>query len=351
MKEYLIANNKIEEICVALGCHHFKILNKEYRCGLPGRNNQTSVSIQKTTLKVAIRTSQGEEYGDIFTLIMKIRNCSFGQANKYTHQLLGLPYKSYTFKAKKQQNNNPLAVFTRARRKTYDVAEEIQLIHQNDLKDYVPFPHISWVREGIMPFACHRFSIGYSFDRQRIVIPERKWDGTDDDYIGVSGRTILSEDIINNLGIPKYTKLSEHYPKGRNIYGLNENYATIQECGYVVVFEGQKSVLKRYSVKDGTAVSIGCNTLSDEQVKILIGLNVDIIIAYDKGITRNHIREECEKFYPLRNVYYIYDAWDVLQDKESPADTSNKIYQYLLRHRYHYDLKERDRLKNAAKNK
>ena len=43
-----------------------------------------------------------------------------------------------------------------------------------------------WIREGVMPFACKRFNIGYSYDRKRIVIPERKWDGDDNDYIGTS---------------------------------------------------------------------------------------------------------------------------------------------------------------------
>ena len=129
-----------------------------------------------------------------------------------------------------------------------------------------------------------------------------------------------------------------------NIYGLYENYRSIQEKGYAVILEAEKSVLKRYSRKDGTAVAIGSHTLSDEQVKILIGLNVDIVIAYDEGISINEIRKECEKFYGIRNVYYIYDKWGLLSEKESPADRPNKQYEFMLKYKVKYDDSEHKEL-------
>lgn len=163
----------------------------------------------------------------------------------------------------------------------------------------------------------------------------------DNDYVGIVGRTTIPN--YEELDIPKYFGIKP-FSKSMNIYGLYENYQTIQEKGYTVILEAEKSVLKRYSRKDGTAVAIGSHTLSDEQVKILIGLNVDIVIAYDEGISINEIRKECEKFYGIRNVYYIYDKWGILNEKESPADKPNKQYEFMLKYKVKYDDSEHKEL-------
>lgn len=173
------------------------------------------------------------------------------------------------------------------------------------------------------------------------MIPERWWCGSDDDYVGIIGRTTVKN--FELFDIPKYFPLVA-FPKGRNIYGLNENYEAIQKAGYVVVFESQKSVLKRYSRLDETGVSIGGSTVSDEQAKILIGLNVDIILCFDNGLSRNHIRSQCEKFYGMRNVSYTFDTWGVLKEKESPADRESKVFNHFIKYRIKYDRKERKEL-------
>ena len=125
-----------------------------------------------------------------------------------------------------------------------------------------------------------------------------------------------------------------------NLYGLQENYEGIQKAGDVCVYESEKSVLKRHSRLDRTGVAVGSHNLSDEQVKILVGINVNITLAYDKDIPLKHIRSECERFYGLRNISYIYDKYDLLKEKDSPADAPNKIYNYLFKHRIKYDEKE-----------
>ena len=278
--------------------------------------------------------------GDIFTLVMEIKGISFGKANKHIHKLLGL-YYTYSSKEKEEEKNDPLQIFKKVKKKRHILDKDVPIYDESCMKEYVDLPHISWVREGILPFACKRFNIGYSYDRKRIVIPERKWDGDNNDYIGISGRTTVEN--YEMFDIPKYFKLSDTYPKGINIYGLNENYKTIQEAGYVVVLESQKSVLKRYSRKDGTATAIGNCEITEEQVKILISLNVEICICLDEGISLQHIRKECEKFYPIRKVSYMYDKWGLIQkgSKNSPADMPNKIYEFMKKHRTIYDEKER----------
>ena len=84
--------------------------------------------------------------------------------------------------------------------------------------------------------------------------------------------------------------------------------------------------------------------------------------SYDSGWTDNsmyvgvdcgncnivYIRQECDKFYPIRKVSYIYDRWDLIKkgSKDSPADMPNKVYNFLLKHRVLYDESERRKLRD-----
>ena len=320
-------------------CHDLKEYDKEWRAALPQGTNKTALCVKKDNLSIVIRNSEGSKHGDIFTLVMTLKNISFGKANKYIHEILGLKYSF----SKKQENENikdPLAVFKKVKRQRHVIDKDIPTYDDSFMKEYIDLPYIGWVREGVMPFACKRFNIGYSYDRKRIVIPERKWDGDDNEYIGISGRTTIPNYEL--LDIPKFFKLSNTYPKGMNVYGLNENYQTIQEAGYTIVMESQKSVLKRYSRKDGTATAIGNCEFTEEQVRILISLNVEICICLDEGISLQHIRKECEKFYRIRKVSYMFDRWGLLKNgsKDSPADMENKIFNFMFKHRTLYDEKE-----------
>ena len=269
---------------------------------------------------------------------MHILNISFPESNKQIHNLLGLEYKFIKQKESVKTEIDPLRIFkkVKTRNNLFNV-NDIELYSDDILRDYVQLPHIDWIRDGIMPWTCEKFNIGYSTEKKRIVIPIRHWCGEENEYLGIIGRTTVPEYSI--FDIPKYFPLKP-YSKSINIYGLQENYKSIQENQYCIVYEAEKSVLKRHSRKDETGVAIGSHSLSDEQVKILIGLDVSIIIAYDKDIPLNYIRSECERFYQTRNIYYIYDKYDLLKDKDSPADANNKIFNYLLKYKTLYNEKE-----------
>jgi len=336
LKQYILENNKVEEILKSLGCHGIKEYTKEFRCGLPNHKSNTTIAINKETLSTKIFKSDSEIIrGDIFSLVMTIKNISFPKANKYLHTLFGLEYKFKT-QEDKPDKKDPLNVFKKVKRKRCVVnLDDVELYDEGIIKEYIPLPHIDWIRtDGILPFTCELFKVGYSADKRRITLPWRIWYGEENDFAGVIGRTTIKE--YSMLDIPKYFPLKK-FPKSMHLYGLQENYKTIQEAGYVLVYESEKSTLKRHSRKDGTGVSIGSHCLSEEQVKILIGLNVSVIIAYDKDVSLQYIRSECEKFKSIRPIYYIYDKYDLLDEKMSPADASNTIFKYLLKYKIKYD--------------
>jgi len=350
LKQYILDNDKTQEVLKSLNCHGIKEYTKEYRSGLPEHASNNNIAINKETLSTKIFQSDGEIIrGDIFTLCQTIKNISFSKANKYLHELFGLEYKFKTNKQDKPDKKDPLNVFKKVKRKRCIVnIDDIELYDNEIIKEYIPLPHIDWIRiDGILPFTCEVFKIGYSAEKKRIIIPWRYWCGDENDFVGVIGRTTIPE--YKMLDIPKYFPLKK-FPKSIHLYGLQENYKTIQEENRVVAFESEKSTLKRHSRKDGTGVSIGSHDISEEQVKILISLNTEIIICMDKDVSLQHIRSMCDKFYGIRTVSYVFDKYGLLEEKESPADKPEKVYRYLLKHRVVYDdsehkkyIKERDK--------
>jgi DNA primase len=255
---------------------------------------------------------------------------------KYLHKLLGLQF-TYKKEDVKKENIDPLAVFKRvkSKRKSVDISD-IDFLQEEVLNDYTPCIHISWVKEGITQKTVDKFQLGYSFVRQRVIIPIRYW--LTGELIGITGRTMVEN--YNEFDIPKYLAIKP-YTKTINLYGLYENYEAIKNARYVVIQESEKSVLKRHSRLDETCVAVGCHEISEEQARILIGLDIDeIVVCFDRGIDINHTRYCCEKFYHIRKVSYIYDKWDLLKDKESPADKSSQIYNFLFKYRTVYDQHE-----------
>ena len=153
---------------------------------------------------------------------------------------------------------------------------------------------------------------------------------------------------FNNFNIKKYF-ITPTYPKALNLYGLYENYDSIQKAGYVVVAESEKSVLKRDSLGDSTVVALSGKSISDEQVRILMGLNVEIVIGLDKDVDIDEVRHMCDKFKNARKVSYIYDFMDILGEKDAPMDASNNDYQFLFESRVVYDRSEQRKYKESLK--
>ena len=224
--------------------------------------------------------------------------------------------------------------------------DDIHALDDKLIDDYVPILHIDFLKEGIMPWTRDKFGLCYSYKYKRMVIPHRYW--LTGSLLGFNMRTTVQN--YDAFGISKYY-LTSGYNKQLNLYGLYENYESIQKVGYVVVTESEKSCLKRHSLGDETVVALSGKNMSDEQARILIGLNVEIIIALDKDVDINEIRHICNKFYRIRPISYIHDKWDLLENKDAPVDKGSKIYQFLLKHRIKYDENENKLYKESLERK
>ena len=355
LKQYIYDNGKIEFILNEIGCGHivYHPTKEYYSCSNCNGDRKDAINIRNNkylSCKNYTREKDFDENSDLLTLVqynksINNKKFTFFDTIKYLHKLLGLSLTLNKPKEKKEAVD-PLYIFkkVKGKRKRQNVLD-FHVLEEAELQDFVPFVHIDFFKEGIMPWSVKKFGLAYSYRYKRNIIPLRYW--LTGELLGFNMRT--SVENYELFDIKKYF-ITPGYPKQMNLFGLWENKESIQEKGYVVVYEAEKSVLKRDSLNDSTGVAVSGHELSDEQVKILIGLNCEIIIAFDKDIDIDHIRHCCEKFYGIRKVSYIWDKYDLLKEKDSPADAPNKIFQFLMQYRVVYDNKEhKEYLKSLKK--
>ena len=338
LKEYICNENKVSYILEQLGCTNIKYNSQReyFSASFPDGDNPQGINIRNNKYLDYRSFSRNVSYDDgqdLISLVETTKKIKFIEAVRYLHKILDLPFE-FKRTEKPKKKIDPLDVFKRVLRCNRRIVnvDDIKVLEDKLLDDYIPMLHIDFFRDGIMPWTREKFGLAYSYRYKRVVIPHRYW--LTGQLLGFNMRTTIQN--YDSFGISKYY-LTNGYNKQLNIYGLYENYDAIQKAGYVVIAESEKSCLKRHSLCDSTVVSLSGKTISDEQVRVLIGLNVEIIIGLDVDVDINEVRHIAEKFYHIRPVSYIYDKWGLLTDKQAPMDASNKIYQFLFKHRVKYD--------------
>lgn len=346
LKQYIVENKKIEFVLESIGCHHIQYhpLKDYYSCANATGDNPTAINVfnnEYLNVRNWTRSENFNEHSDIFTLIEYTKNLSFIESVKYLHSILGLEYK-WSKPKEKVKAFDPLFIFKKHKVGKVDV-KDIQYLDNKLIDYYVPMLHESWFREGIMQHTRDKFNICYSYTRKRVIIPLKMWDSGE--LLGFNARTTIEN--YEEFSIKKYF-ITPTYPKAYNLYGLYENMESIKKAGYVTVWESEKSVLKRDSRNDPTGVALSGHTISDIQVAILKHLGVKIIISMDKDVSINEIRYICSKFVGY-NVYYTWDKWGLLGEKDSVADASNKVFNFLMRNCVKYDEIEHQKFLDSMK--
>lgn len=342
LKGYIYNERKIEYVLEQIGCHniHYNSQKEYWSAAQPDGDNPQGINIRNNEHLNYRSFSRGinyEDNQDLISLVETIKKSSFVDTLKYLHKILDLPFEFKKKEEKPKKKFDPLNVFKKVLRSNRGVIDvnDIHVLDDNLLNDYIPMLHIDWVKQGITERTRRKFNLAYSYKHKRVVIPMRYW--LTGELLGFNQRTTVEN--YEEFNIKKYF-ITPTYPKALNLYGLYENYDSIQKAGYVVVAESEKSVLKRDSLGDSTVVALSGKSISDEQVRILIGLNVEIVIGLDKDVDINEVRHMCEKFKNIRKVSYIYDFIDVLNNKDAPMDARNKDYQFLFDNRIAYDKSE-----------
>lgn len=352
LKKYIYENKKIEYVLGEIQCKHIQYhSNKDYySCSNFNGDNPNAVNIKNNEYLNVTNWTRTKEFGegsDIITLVQYNKSMSFVEAIKYLHKILDLPFEFKKKKDKSKEKYDPLSVFKRVLRSGRRVinVDDIHVLDDKLLNDYVPMLHINWLREGITERARKKFNIAYSYKYKRIVIPHYYW--LTNELIAFNMRTTVPN--YEELGIKKYY-LSNGYNKSLNIYGYCQNKDEIESKGYCVLVESEKSVLKRFSLGDGTCLALSGKSLSTEQIRIISSLNIkELILCLDNDVDINEIRWMAEQFKNIVKVSYIKDFMGILGDKDSPCDARDKDYRFLFDNRIVYDRDEQRKYQESLK--
>ncbi|MGG1444916.1 hypothetical protein ABE354_23270 [Brevibacillus laterosporus] len=204
-------------------------------------------------------------------------------------------------------------------------------------------PHDSWIEEGISPETIHKYNVGYYIREDRISIPHYDIDGN---LIGIRGRALLDEDIEAGkkyLPLIIENKLYNH-PTMFNLYGLHKTKEAIKRFKKVIVFEGEKSVLKceDYYGEDNFSTATCGGYISQFQMKMLLSLGIEeFIYAPDKQF-HDHNSEEAydfaktvfrqvSKFTPYVRTYILWDERKLLEYRDSPVDKGREVLELLMK--------------------
>jgi len=356
MNGYLIKQNlsgkddTIKDILESVGCHSFSNnVKNQIRFALPGHTNPTSGVVDTENLRLTVFNDLNFK-GDIVGFICKMTDIPFGEVLIYLCDKLGLQYQDENFQFIKPEN-------------FFDKYKKIILPHEDYAQELTPFsqkstdyvfqPQFLLCQEGISLDAQKKFSIGYDKWSKRILFPHRLYNGEKDEFVGIIGRTTIPQWEL--LGLPKYFPL-KRYPKSQNLYGFWENshvvipknlsereklaYRTFDSTHRVVVYEAEKSVLKRATIHDYTAVAICGHSLSATQARILRGMtNIrEVIFAMDNDVSEDIMIDMCKKIWNKKTSYIVDKNKDnpekrILGEKDSPADVGEKDYLTLFKSR------------------
>lgn len=198
-------------------------------------------------------------------------------------------------------------------------------------KEYEKYPRkeiSEWLDEGIRQDILELFDIRINERDNRIIYPVRDIKGN---LINVKGRTRYKN--FKELKIPKYIN---YYPIGTMDYfqGLNITLPYIKEQNEIIIFESVKSVMKAFGWGYKNSASAEKHTLTDEQVKLLVRLRVNVVFAFDSDISYSDrdIKKTIDILKRITNVYLIYDRNKLLGGKDAknaPVDLTRDIWEQL----------------------
>jgi DNA primase len=334
IKKRIYDEEKIELVLELLDCWGISTEQggKLYVAGLPDGDNPRSVQIKNTESLISNIRSKGIN-GSIFDIISYIlyesdteekrkdtlTKSKFWLCQKLDyHEYIDDFYKETSNKVEEKPKYNKWLSNLCCKKKT---VTENKVISPNELDRFGVIPYKNWLDEGLSVRTQRFFQVGIDVKTERITFPVHNKYG---EAIGVKARYIGNDNEIKDRY--KYLYL---IPCNKSIEFFNFHRALpyILSQKEVIIVEGAKTVMYLHQWGFKNAISIEGDSLSDEQIKILKSLGIDIkyIFVWDKDKDAQFIYNEIHKL-KGRLRYSIYDKDDLLADKDSPCDKGKDVW-------------------------
>lgn len=257
------------------------------------------------------------EGGSIIKFVQKYHKTNYEQAIKmlasYGHISLG-------------SEDTIMKIIRRYKKKEEEVMPVREELKSDIMNQYMDIDITSWINEGISKEVLKKYQVRYDSERCRIVFPV--WD-IDGKLINIKGRAAHAQ--WKEFGMAKYIY---YYPLGKNdlLWGYHWHIRDILEKKEIILVEGEKSVMKLESYGINNAVALGTSHISKEQMRILLKLRVDIVVALDRD--KKAIQDKnLINLAKYNKCYIIEDDIGYLGAKDSPIDKGIDVFQELYNER------------------
>ena len=325
LKEYIVDNNCIETILEDLGCGHIRERDGYFTCSNPDGNNASAVTVYNNesliTVNYTRNITNNKRVADIFDLVAFYHDCTFPDALRHVHDILGLDYYAENIEVSTSIQMMRMIMEMNTSDEEYDNAP-LKPISQEILNYFLPYGNKMWQDEGISLATQSEFNIGYDPCSNYITIPIIDEIGS---LVGIKGRYLGNPDESHL----KYFYL-EKCNKSRVLYGYWQNKEHIKNNPYLIVVESEKSVLKLAEYGYRNAVATGGKTISKYQVELITRTGCTPIFAFDKDVSKEELDDIASMFIDSMKVCAVIDNDNLLDEKESPMDREdvwNALYQ------------------------
>jgi len=329
LKEEILNRELISDILAELGCHHIRDKGDYIQAGNRDGDNPSSIVVYKneyiSCINYTRQITKNGRTADIFDLIAYVEDCSFAEAMKFVCGVAGIDYYG-------EREDLPESLQILRMLKDMAINEEdednssVKPISEKILSYYLPYGNKMFEDDNISLEIQKEFEVGYCPQSNYITIPIRDSLGT---LCGVKGRYFGEPDEMYT----KYTYL-EKCNKSKILYGYWQNKEYIKQNKYIYVLESEKAVQQLATIGVRSCVSTGGKTISKYQVEEIIRTGCTPILALDKDVDEEELRNIASMFMSGITVYAIIDKDNILDEKESPSDRPEKWIKLVNNHIY-----------------
>lgn len=329
LKEFIVENEHVDTILEDLGCGNIVRHSGYYTCSNPDGNNKQSVTVyineNLTTINYTRNITKNKRCADIFDLIAFYKDCSFPEALRYVHGLLGLDF--YQEKEEPCESLQILKMLKEMNTGSDSVNDEpVSPISEDILSYYLQYGNSMFDDDGISLEVQHEFEVGYDTASNYITIPIRDSVGT---LCGVKGRYFGDPDEYHS----KYIYL-EKCNKSKILYGYWQNKDYIKNSDVLFIVESEKAVQQCATFGVRNVVSTGGKTISKCQVELITRSGCAPVFAFDEDVHEDELSSIAEMFMDGISVYALIDKDCVLDEKQSPTDDYGKWVYLTTNHVY-----------------
>jgi DNA primase len=258
---------------------------------------------------------------NLYTLVQKVKDLNFYDAVKYVSNFVGREYQEIDDKVEKISDWEFINKYKKIKQKKFN--DTYKILPQDYLDRFIKEPNKQWIEDGISAETQREWDIFYDLKSERICYGIYDREGN---LVGIKGRTTKDEE-------KKYLALVG-FEKANFLVGLNKTLPYILQEKKVLVFESYKSVLLAWQYGYKYGISVEGNTISDTQYKELLKLDAEIILALDKDVNKEYIKETVLKIRNKTKLSIISDEWSLIQGKDAPVDRGKEVFEKLFKKRF-----------------